>query len=256
MKNKITYFETISSTNDYLKENGKSHGEVVISNEQTKGKGRLGREWKSNKDEGLYMSILLRPEIDIENIPFITIIAGSSILKALKNLDIDAKVKWPNDIIINNKKIGGILSELKVTKEDKINNKKQIKNVIVGIGINLKQKHFDEELREKATSIENEGYKISKEDLVVNILEEFEILYNEYIDDNKAQTNKNNTLKIHRENSAIIGKNIYIINKDNKELVKCIDINENGNLIIKKQNGETKEISSGEISIRGEFGYI
>jgi len=241
---KIKYFETISSTNEYLKENNNEHGFVVVSNEQSKGKGRLGRVWNSNKNDGLYISILLKPSIEIQRIPFITIIAGSSIIKALNNLNIEANIKWPNDIIINNKKIGGILSELIIKNNEK--------NVIVGIGINIKARRFDDELKEKATSIENEGYEVLKEDLIKNILEEFNKLYCEYVDNFDVKT----IIDIHRKNSAIINKNIYVINKDKKELMKYVDINENGNLLVKNNLGEIKEISSGEVSIRGENGYI
>lgn len=243
MEYKIEYFETIESTNDYLKTIDKESGYVVISNEQTKGKGRLGRIWSSNKNEGLYMSILLKPNLSIDKIPFLTMITGSVIIKVLNSLGINSQIKWPNDIILNNKKIGGILSELVTTNDDK--------KVIIGIGINLNKILFEDDIKDKATSLKYEGFEIEKDLLIKNILTEFNILYSDYIDNLDTFS----TIKIHRENSVLINKNVYVIKNNQKELVKCIDINEKGNLIIKKDN-EIIEINSGEVSIRGEHGYI
>lgn len=244
---KIINLSTIDSTNDYLKRigNQESHGTVVISEEQTKGKGRLGRHWESNIGEGIWMSILLKPNLPPYKAPFITLIAGVSIVNALRNLNVDASIKWPNDVIINNKKISGVLTELSAEIE-------RINYIVVGIGINVKTNKFSNELKEKATSLYREKYIMPRVDIVTEILQEFEKLYNEYVE----ADNRDNVLKLWKQYSNILNREVYLIKDNNKELVTCKDINREGNLIVKTVDGELKEIISGEVSIRGIDGYI
>lgn len=243
----VLHFETIDSTNDYAKKIGNElrDGSVIISEEQTKGKGRLGRVWESKAGEGIWMSIILKPNIIPNKAPFITLIAGASIVKALNILGVDAKIKWPNDITINNKKLSGILTELSAEIE-------RVNYIVVGIGMNVKDTDFEEELQDKATSLYKENYNVSRVDIVKEILRQFEKLYLDYIE----KDDKKEVLDICRQYSAIINKEIYVIKNDQKELVDCIGINEEGNLIIKNKDGNLEEIMSGEVSIRGVKGYV
>ena len=243
----IIHLESVDSTNDYLKKIGNNvqEGTVVISEEQTKGKGRLGRNWQSKSKEGIWMSIILKPEIVPYKAPFITLIAGAAIVKALNGLQVPVKIKWPNDIIINNKKVSGILTELSAEIE-------RVNYVVVGIGMNVKNLYFDKELEEKATSLYKENYYLSRVELVSQIIYEFEKLYKNYIENN----NKEETLRICKEYSAVLNKDVYIIKDDKKELVKCIDISNDGNLIVRDSNDTIQEILSGEVSIRGVKGYV
>ena len=243
----IIHLESVDSTNDYLKKIGNDvqEGTVVISEEQTKGKGRLGRNWQSKSKEGIWMSIILKPQIMPYKAPFVTLIAGAAIVKALNDLQVPAKIKWPNDIIINNKKVSGILTELSAEIE-------RVNYVVVGIGMNVKNLYFDKELEEKATSLYKENYYLSRVELVSQIIYEFEKLYKNYIENN----NKEETLRICKEYSAILNKDVYIIKDDKKELVKCIDISNDGNLIVRDSNDTIQEILSGEVSIRGVKGYV
>lgn len=243
----VLHFETIDSTNDYAKKIGNElrDGSVIISEEQTKGKGRLGRVWESKAGEGIWMSIILKPNIIPNKAPFITLIACASIVKALNILGVDAKIKWPNDITINNKKLSGILTELSAEIE-------RVNYIVVGIGMNVKDTDFEEELKDKATSLYKENYNVSRIDIVKEILCQFEKLYLDYIE----KDDKKEVLGICRQYSAIINKEIYVIKNDQKELVDCIGINEEGNLIIKNKDGNLEEIMSGEVSIRGVKGYV
>lgn len=245
--NKIIHFETIGSTNDYGKEvaSNENDGTVIISEEQTKGRGRLGRQWYSKSYDGIWMSIILKPSLMPYKAPFITLIAGASIAKALNDLGIKTSIKWPNDVILNDKKISGILTELSAEIE-------QINYIVLGIGINVKTMEFSKEISNIATSLYKENYKVSRVDIVKNILEEFEKLYFKYVNENS----KEETLDICRKYSAIIGKEIYLVKNENMELVKCLDINEDGNLIVKRKDNTIKEIVSGEVSIRGVRGYV
>lgn len=244
---KIFHFDTIDSTNDYAKKIALEEldGTIIISEEQTKGRGRVGRQWHSKSGEGIWMSIILKPDIIPKKAPFITLIAGASIVRALNKLGVETFIKWPNDIIINNKKVAGILTELSA-EVDKIN------YIVLGIGINTKTMKFSQEISEIATSLYREGYKVSRVDIVRTILEEFENLYLQYVNENVRKE----TLFICRKYSAVIGKDIYLIKEDEKELVRCLDINDDGNLIVRNENNIIKEIISGEISIRGVKGYV
>ena len=212
---KVIHLDTVGSTNDYAKEIGNkvSGGTLIISEQQTKGKGRLGRVWKSKSGDGIWMSLIIKPKIEPYKAPFLTLVAGASVVKALSNLGVEASIKWPNDIIVHNKKICGILTEL---------------------------------------SAEMERVNYVRVDIVRQFCIEFEKLYKGYILDG----NKQDTLELCRKYSAIIGKQVYVIKNNKRELVKCIDINENGNLIVKEKNGEIQEIMSGEVSIRGVKGYV
>ena len=244
---KVIHLDTVGSTNDYAKEIGNkvNGGTLIISEEQTKGKGRLGRTWESVPGEGIWMSLIIKPKIEPYKAPFLTLVAGASIVVALRKLGVEASIKWPNDIIVNNKKICGILTELSAEME-------RVNYVVVGPGINVKTLEFPDEIKDKATSLYKEGYRISRVDIVRQFCIEFEKLYKAYILDGDRKA----TIDICREYSPIINKEIYIIKNNKKELVKCIDINDNGNLIIRDRNGEIKEIMSGEISIRGVNGYV
>ena len=245
--NNIVHFETIDSTNDYAKKVAlqESEGTVIISEEQTKGKGKIGRKWYSKSKEGIWMSIILKPNIMPQKSPFITLIAGASIAKALNDLGVEITIKWPNDIIINNKKMAGILTELSAEIE-------KINYIVLGIGINVKTMEFSQEISEIATSLYKEGHKISRVDIVRNILEEFEKLYLKYINEDS----KEETLNICRDYSAIIGKDVYLIRDEEKELVRCLDMNQEGNLVVRTKDNIIKEIMSGEVSIRGVKGYV
>ena len=218
---------------------------MIISEEQTKGKGRIGRQWHSKSKEGIWMSIILKPNMIPQKAPFITLIAGASIAKVLNDLGVQANIKWPNDIIINNKKVAGILTELSA-EIDRIN------YIILGIGINVKTMEFSQEISEIATSLYKEGHKISRVDIIRKILKEFENLYLQYI--NKEL--KEETLDICRQHSAIIGKDVYLIKGEEKELVRCLDMNQEGNLVVRTKDNIIKEIISGEVSIRGVKGYV
>lgn len=243
----IIHFETLDSTNDYAKKiaSDEKEGTVIISEEQTKGKGRLGRQWHSKSHEGIWMSVILKPNIMPYKAPFITLIAGASIVKALNDLGVETLIKWPNDIILNNKKISGILTELSAEIE-------RVNHIVLGMGINVKTMEFSQEISDIATSLYREGYKVSRVEIVRSILVEFERLYVDYVQNNS----KEETLKICRQYSAIIGKDIYTLNGEEKERVKCLDINEDGNLIVRKQDKTIREIMSGEVSIRGIKGYV
>lgn len=228
---KIINFPTLSSTNKYLKENYKKYDEfvVVTTDNQTNGKGRMDRVWNSSKDD-LIFSILLKPKFDSSKIPLISLIMGASLCNVINKYQ-NCSIKWPNDIIINDKKIAGILVEAISSYE--------IDAVIIGIGINVNSEKFPSDLIIKASSLKLETNKlINKEILLDEILKEFSRLYFLFID------NDYEFLNIVKENNYLKNKNVYINDKE----VKVLDINNSGNLIILEDN-TIKEIYYGEVTL-------
>lgn len=246
---KIICFDSIDSTNSFAKKEASNldDGAVILSEEQTAGRGRRGREWTSPKGTGIWMSLVLKPNIPPTEGVKMTQIAAAAVCKSIRELTkLDALIKWPNDIVINGKKVCGILTEM----AGELN---EIRYIAVGIGINVNIISFPEELNNVATSILIEGgRKIDRKNLVVNILKNFEALYNIYIND----LNFDEALNTVKKYSAILGKQIKIIQGNKEKIVRAIDIDREGLLLVEMEDGTRQLISSGEVSIRGERGYI
>lgn len=244
----ILYYQTIESTNNKAKElaNSLNDGTIIISEEQTLGRGRLGRLWTSPKYKGIWMSIILKPDIDPQSVAKVTQIGAAALVTALKDFGIQAYIKWPNDIILNGKKVCGILTEMSA----EIN---KVNYLVMGIGINVNidADEFPEELRKTATSLSCEtGHKISRKELLSSFLKNFEILYDEFI----HKDNIKDTINICRENSILIGKEVKIIKRNEEFFGKAVDLSDSGELIVQYPDGSIEEIVSGEVSIRGISG--
>lgn len=245
----IIYFNSIDSTNSYAKKeaNKLQHGTIILAEQQIAGRGRRGREWLSPKGTGIWMSLVLKPNIPPREGIKMTQIAAAAVCESIRDLTgLDALIKWPNDVVINNKKVCGILTEM----AGELN---EINYIVVGIGINVNMENFPDEIKTIATSLFIESdKKIDRKDLVVNILKKFEELYKQYI----KNLDLDETLSIIRRYSAILGKNIRIIQGKLETKVKAIDINEEGLLLVEMEDGNEELISSGEVSIRGEKSYL
>lgn len=248
---KIMYFNSIDSTNNKARElasSGEADGTVVISEEQTLGKGRLGRNFISPKRKGIWMSIILRPEIDPISASLITQIAAAAVNMGASEINIKTGIKWPNDIIINNKKVCGILTEMNAELTN-------INYVILGIGINVNvdKEEFTDEVKEVATSFKIEtGQSISRKELLARILNNFEILYEDFIVSNNIEK----TIKICRENSVLIGNEINVIKRGSTVKARALNISDEGLLVVQYEDGRAESLISGEVSIRGIKHYV
>lgn len=242
----IVYFESIDSTNIYANKiaSNSSEGTVIISDEQTSGKGRTGKKWHSEKNVGLYFSIILKPNVPIIKAGFLTQVAGASVVSVLEDMQIEASIKWPNDIIINGKKIAGILTEMSAEID-------RISYIVVGIGINLYNDSFNEEISNIAGSLLKEGKEIDKTEFLKRFFVSFEGLYEKYKDDDNFDA-----LEIIRNKSAVIDKEIYLLKNDTKIPVVAKTIDSFGNLIVEYPDGKRETVFTGEISIRGLDSYI
>lgn len=243
MVRKKIYLEETDSTNRYLKElaaNGAKEGTVVVANKQSAGRGRLGRSFFSPEEKGIYMSVLLRPELALERSVLITSMAAVAVARAIEKVcGLPAKIKWVNDIFINNKKACGILTEAGINAADGT-----LEYAVLGIGINVGSMEFPEELRDIATSVSNEcGFEISKDVLIDAVLAELEQWYPALWDGSFLEESK--------KRSVLLGKEIRVVDETHPEggyPAKAVDINGLGNLIIER-DGVTQVLNSGEVSI-------
>ena len=238
--------EEIDSTNNLAKrENQKPNGTVFVADFQTNGRGRRGNIWISKKNEGLWFSILLKPDKKLDKAFCITLLSGLAVSNALSKLTgIKTGIKWPNDIVYNNKKVCGILSEISYKNSE-------IDYIVLGIGINLNTEEFDREIKNIATSVFLEtGKKVNKEMLLAEILNELEPLYFDYI-----KNGMKNIIDDYKMNCVTLNKEVLVVLGDIQYRAYAKDITDDGELIV-NFNGENKKISSGEVSVRGLFGYV
>lgn len=249
--NKIIHFHSIDSTNKKAKELaslGEDNGTVIISEEQIGGKGRLGRSWISPKYKGIWLSIILTPDIEPLEVPKTTQIAAAAVCSALREMDVEGFIKWPNDIIVESKKVCGILTEM----SGELN---RVNYVVVGIGINanLDIEDFSENIKNTATSLKIQLNKnICRKTLTARVLNNFEELYDDFL--SKGDISK--SLDICRKYSIVLDREVRIINRNEEYIAKAVDIDDQGRLIIENKDGNIYPIISGEISIRGLNGYI
>ncbi len=230
-KYEVIRINSIPSTNLFLKENYDDFNEytVLVCEKQSEGRGRMGRVWFSSEDN-IAMSILLKPD-NLVNISNISLVVGASVFNTL-NRYVKCSIKWPNDIIVNDKKICGILLEAISSSE--------IEAVIVGIGINVNQVKFDEEIKNKATSLKLELNKDFDKDEIVNLLiNNFDYLYTDFLNGG------NEYMEIIRNNFYLKDKEGFI---NSKEKIKIIDIDNDGKLIVLK-DGRIEKLNSGEITL-------
>lgn len=249
MGRSIIHCDSVGSTNELAREKaaeGCSEGLAVIAEEQTAGKGRLGRKWVTPKSAAIAMSLVLRPQINPEDAPGITLTMGLAVCRAIKSLlNIDAEIKWPNDIVIGGKKVCGILTEMSADVD-------RINYVIVGVGINVNVYEFPDDIRKIATSLCIEaGATVSRKDVLSAILLEFERLYDIF---NKTRLNE--IIDSYKKYSATLGKTVRVNSVAESFEGQAIDITQDGVLLVRCANGEIKRVLSGDVSVRGLNGYI
>lgn len=238
---KITYFDTLDSTNKYLKENFSNLNNLdsVVAYHQTSGRGRLGRTWVDQDD--LLMSILIKEGLENIYIERLSLLICHTIFRTIKEIlrNNDVKIKWPNDILVDGKKICGILLE-GVSSE-------KLDAVIIGFGVNVNSEKFSDDLIIKATSLK----LISKIKYDINELSK--IIFNNFLEDyDKFLMGDNNYLRTCKDNSYLIGKIVSITENDKTYLAKVVDILENGHILL-DINGSVYEKSSGEISLTDNY---
>lgn len=243
------YFPVIDSTNSKAKqlaEQGYPHGTLVVADKQEAGRGRRGRSWSSPAGINVYMTLLLKPEIEIAHASMLTLVAALAVSKALeKQTGIKTAIKWPNDIVLNGKKVCGILTELSVQID-------YIDYIVIGIGINVHNENFPEEIASTATSLCLEtGKHYSRAAVIEDVLEYFEKYYEIYL----RTQDLSELVEIYNEELVNRGKGVRILDPKEPFEGVALGINDKGELLVETE-GEVRKVVSGEVSVRGIYGYV
>ncbi|MCD8248764.1 MAG: biotin--[acetyl-CoA-carboxylase] ligase [Lachnospiraceae bacterium] len=240
---------SVDSTNNYVKklaEDGAEEGTLVLAEEQTGGKGRRGRAWATPKDKNIAMSLLLRPKVHPAHASQLTLLMAMAVGKAIRSCTgLEAGIKWPNDIVVNGRKVCGILTEMN-TEVDYIN------YVVIGTGINVNQREFSGELSGIAGSLyQNLGQETSRAAIVAASMDELERLYGIFL-----QTEDLSALKDEYNRVCVnCGHGIRVMEQSEAYTGTTEGINGHGELVVRKDSGEEVLVYAGEVSVRGLYGY-
>lgn len=246
---KVMYYDETDSTNNRAKDSGEkkgSHGTLFIADKQNAGKGRRGRAWESPAGKSIYMTVLLRPEITPDKAPMLTLVMGLSVAEGIRRVSgVKAEIKWPNDIVINKKKVCGILTEMATEIEC-------VHYVVIGVGINVNQQHFPDEIKEMATSLYNEtGNTYKRSELIAAVLEQFEKNYEAFLKAGDLSDVK----EVYDSMLVNCGQEVKVLEPGNEYRAVAEGINKTGELIVTLPDGQKKNVFAGEVSVRGIYGY-
>ena len=247
----VVYLDQVDSTNMEAKRMALSthfHQSLIVAREQIMGKGRMGRSWLSEKDSGIWMSLLLKPSLSPDMVSKVTLIAAAAASRSIEEeTGLITGIKWPNDIVINRKKVCGILAELSAELG-------HIHYLIVGVGINVSQSVFEDSISDKATSIaiENQGKPVNRLNIIKKFVEIFEMYYNQFVNDGLYDS----VVEYNIKKSVTIGEKVNITTHDRTRSAFAKTIDDAGNLIVTNENGEDEAIFFGEVSVRGINGYV
>jgi BirA family biotin operon repressor/biotin-[acetyl-CoA-carboxylase] ligase len=248
----IEIYETIDSTNSRAKRlalDGAQEGTIVIADTQSAGRGRMDRKWISPAKKGLWMSIILRPPISPERAPELTVLAALATVRALEDYaELKADIKWPNDIVVNGRKICGILAEIQAEPDC-------VHSVVMGIGINVNMQRddFPAQLQDFATSaLIEKGKALSRRGLLLILLENLESVYYEYLKSDGLEP----FLGYYKSRSATLCRNVNVIERESSFEGYAIDIDKDGALMVRKSDGSIRKVLSADVSVRGEKGYV
>jgi BirA family transcriptional regulator, biotin operon repressor / biotin---[acetyl-CoA-carboxylase] ligase len=239
---RIYHFFRTDSTNRVALElgySGEPEGAVVLAEEQTAGRGRSARSWHSERASGIYVTLLLRPRISPVQAPLLTMMAGLSAHAAIQaQTGLQADLKWPNDLMLNGKKLGGILTEMHAETS-------LIRFVIVGIGINVNQEKFPAELNSVATSLRLEtGRSQSRLDLLSRLLREFENDYSRFLRDGSGSV----TERFAQTSSYALGKKVRVTNGSETYVGVTAGLRPEGLLQVQREDGTVVTVLAGDVS--------
>lgn len=251
----LIFFESTGSTNPDAKrfaEEGAPHGTTVVADRQTAGRGRRGRSWESPAGSSIYFTVVIRPTFAPEKASMITLVMALSVAEAIHAATgLETGIKWPNDIVVNGKKVVGILTEMSMTPE-----MNEIQFLVAGVGVNVNHsgpEDFPEEIRQTATSLRIEsGRRIDRAALLEQILARFEADYE--IFERSCSLSELKT----RYESRLVGRDttVRVLDPAGEYTGISRGITETGELAVEKETGETVLVYAGEVSVRGLYGYV
>ena len=245
------YLEVTGSTNDdcarFLQE-GAEHGLVVAAGQQMSGKGRRGRQWSSPPGQSVYMTIGLKPEFAPDKASMLTMVMALSVLRALEQVCAadNIFIKWPNDIVIDGRKVCGILTEMHLAGD-------RIDHVVIGVGVNVNTPAFPAELSEVATSLFTEYARTYDcNGVIAAILECFERYYEKFVE----TCDMSAIMGEYVEKMINVGRKVRVLDPQGEYAATARGINEKGELLVEREDGTIEAVYAGEVSVRGIYGYV
>ncbi len=243
----LTLLEETDSTNDVAKtlaRAGAAHGHAVLAEQQSAGRGRSGRSFLS-PEGGLYLSVILRPDAAAEELMPLTALLAAAALEPVEMADVRAGIKWTNDLVVGKRKLAGILTELAFTPEGKVD------YVVCGIGVNCcaGAERFTPEVRQMATSLRMEtGREPDRSALAGRLIRAFL--------DACLPENRKNLLEHYRRACVTLGKTVRVVRGEESFIARAEDMDDDGALWVTDEEGIRRKIFSGEVSVRGMYGYV
>lgn len=246
----IHVLESVDSTNTYAKRlalEGAPDGTVVLADCQTGGRGRLGRSFQSPEGTGLYLSALWRPECSPEALFPLTALAAVAVCRAVERItEMRPGIKWPNDLVIRRKKVGGILTEMAMEHDST-----QVDYVVLGIGINVHTAAFEGEVADMASSLEEQlETEISRPQLAAALVEELDTLRHTVLFQPTLW------LEEYREACLNLGRTVQLIQGEKRTMAVAMNVDEQYGLMVRMMDGSHVMVRSGEVSVRGLYGYV
>lgn len=246
----VSYYDTIGSTNQQAKldaEHGAGHGALVVADMQTAGRGRRGRSWSSPPGTNVYFTLILKPQLDPDKASMLTPVMGMAVAEGIRRTcGLEARIKWPNDIVVNGKKVCGILAEMSLEQD-------YIHYLVIGVGINTGLQKFAAELEETACCLEGEcGKKVSRAELLVNVMHAFEEVYECFMGsgDLAGLRERYDRLLVNK------GREVRVLDPRGEYRGIAQGVNDLGELLVEKADGSVTAVYAGEVSVRGIYGYV
>lgn len=248
-RDRIQFFETITSTNDVLKQlanQGAPEGTVLVADCQTGGRGRLGRTFLSPSQVGIYLSVLLRPNCKPSELMHLTCASATATCTAIQEAaGFRPGIKWTNDIVYENRKLSGTLTELSIQPDG------STAYAIIGTGINCNQMDFPPEIRDIAGSLKMAtGRQIDRALMAAKLIDAL------YDTNQRLLTRKAEIIAAYRQDCVTLGRKISVIQKDRVRHGTALDVDEAGALIVRFDDGSVETVNSGEVSVRGMYNYV
>ena len=241
----ITYFPQCDSTNRIARQmaqQGAPHGALVITDEQTAGRGRRGRSWVSPSGESVMMTVVLRPQEHPSRVALVSLSVALAVAEAIEEASgVGTRIKWPNDIVSGGRKVCGMLLEMDADEQC-------VHSIAAGIGINVHQQAFDGEIAGTASSLDLlSGRTLSRADVVRAFLRALERA--------EAQRAAGTLMEAYRARSATLGRRVRVIGVQESFEGEALEVTESGSLLVKDENGMVREVLAGDVSVRGLMGY-
>lgn len=250
MGHKVEFREETDSTNTEARrqaEKGALDGTLVVAERQTAGKGRRGRHWTSPAGTGIWMSLVLKPKLEPSCAPMLTLLAGLAVSVGIEDYcGLKTQIKWPNDLTLEGKKICGILTEMSADME-------MIQYVVVGIGINVNIEEFPEEIAGTATSLYLEtGKKFKRSGMIACIVKRIEEYYEKFL----PMADLSCIQEDYEERLVNLNREVLVLAPKGEYKGICKGINKTGELLVEREGGSISQVMSGEVSVRGVYGYV